>query len=629
MNSLIHVSIIVPMYNVSMCIERCVSSIFEQTKKDNIEYIFIDDASIDNSLEILNNLLEKYPERKIQSRIIPLPNNIGIGGVRELGIREANGEYLIHIDSDDYCDRHMISLMYEEALKYNADIVLCDNYVIRKNGIEHLHQFPKNNNPSREEMLIQAIGGADSLIPLWKRMVRKSLWIKENLNLSGINSGEDRLLGVIAHFNAENVAYIPKPLYYYNTLNSSSISHHYSLHKVFNTEKAYNMILSFLSDKDVEVKYKKHLNTLFWRLKFSILLLPEPNISKFQQFHSELNQIRMIIHLPFSIKRKLATVVALCFPVGLSNNIFKFPRYMAKNNYELAPLSRIRRIIQFPFKAIAALNKYMEINTSKAFYDKIPLAFHPCNLEKIETDCPIWFMWWQGLEKAPTIVKLAYASVLKHKGNHSVYLITEANINNFRDDNNILSWDKRIDSYINNGLKLAHYADIFRNWILYNKGGIWIDATCVLNTQIDDIITNNNFFSIKASKKYRGICVSGYRWSTFFIASGKHNPLHKSIFEALTFMLFRDGKFHDYLAFDYIWARCYDVFPQVKKMIDNIEPINFDIHKNVFNMEKSELNSIYKTTYRNQFQNYTSQGKQTNYGYLLKAYGINENTDEI
>ena len=71
------VSVIIPVYGVEPYIERCARSLFEQTLKD-IEYIFVDDATKDHSIEILQNIIEEYPERKNQVRIIHHQNKLMI-----------------------------------------------------------------------------------------------------------------------------------------------------------------------------------------------------------------------------------------------------------------------------------------------------------------------------------------------------------------------------------------------------------------------------------------------------------------------------------------------------------------------------------------------------------------------
>lgn len=118
------VSVIIPVYGVEKYIERCVRSLFEQTL-DDIEYLFIDDCTPDRSIDILKQVLEEFPHRKCQVVIHRMKQNSGQAKVREWGMRNATGEYVIHCDSDDWVETDMYRLMYDEAKRIDADIVMC------------------------------------------------------------------------------------------------------------------------------------------------------------------------------------------------------------------------------------------------------------------------------------------------------------------------------------------------------------------------------------------------------------------------------------------------------------------------------------------------------------------------
>ena len=115
------VSVLVPVYGVEKYIERCAVSLFEQTY-ENLEYIFVDDCSPDNSIEILENVLERYPHRKEQTTIIQLEENGGLGNARKVSFKKATGEYVTFVDSDDFVSERMIELLVSKAQETGADI---------------------------------------------------------------------------------------------------------------------------------------------------------------------------------------------------------------------------------------------------------------------------------------------------------------------------------------------------------------------------------------------------------------------------------------------------------------------------------------------------------------------------
>ena len=129
------VSVIIPVYGVENYIERCARSLFEQTL-DDIEYLFIDDCTPDQSIKVLQQLLEEYPQRKHQVIIHRMEHNSGQAAVRKWGMQNATGEYVIHCDSDDWVDLDMYRAMYEKAKSDNSDFVVCDFIVTDGNNNE-------------------------------------------------------------------------------------------------------------------------------------------------------------------------------------------------------------------------------------------------------------------------------------------------------------------------------------------------------------------------------------------------------------------------------------------------------------------------------------------------------------
>ena len=119
------VSVIVAIYNSEKYIEECARSLFTQTL-DEIEYIFVNDATPDNSICILKNVLKEYPNRQSYAKIINLETNGGIAHARQIGISQASGEYIIHADSDDWVDNDMYERLYVYAKETNSDIVGCN-----------------------------------------------------------------------------------------------------------------------------------------------------------------------------------------------------------------------------------------------------------------------------------------------------------------------------------------------------------------------------------------------------------------------------------------------------------------------------------------------------------------------
>ncbi|WP_455644913.1 glycosyltransferase family 2 protein [Methanosphaera sp.] len=118
------VSIIIPVYNSSKYLLECLDSIKRQTLTD-FEVICIDDNSTDDSL----NILKKYADNDQRFKVLQQEHK-GPGAARNKGIREASGEYILFIDSDDWIEKDTLDTLYTQASKTNSDLVLF-------NGKEH------------------------------------------------------------------------------------------------------------------------------------------------------------------------------------------------------------------------------------------------------------------------------------------------------------------------------------------------------------------------------------------------------------------------------------------------------------------------------------------------------------
>lgn len=114
------ISVIVPVFNVENYIDECLKSIIAQTYED-IEILCIDDCTLDNSI----NIVKKYMHLDPRVRLINHPQNRGLGGARNTGIRQAKGEYIVFVDSDDILREDMLEKCYAAITSHDVDAVVC------------------------------------------------------------------------------------------------------------------------------------------------------------------------------------------------------------------------------------------------------------------------------------------------------------------------------------------------------------------------------------------------------------------------------------------------------------------------------------------------------------------------
>ena len=121
------VSVIIPVYNSKNYLNKCIESLINQTFND-IEFIFVNDGSTDNSLSIL----EQYSKKDSRIKIINQKNQ-GISQARNRGMKEAKGRYIGFIDSDDWVDLDFYQKLYSSIIETNADIAVSSIIRIGKN----------------------------------------------------------------------------------------------------------------------------------------------------------------------------------------------------------------------------------------------------------------------------------------------------------------------------------------------------------------------------------------------------------------------------------------------------------------------------------------------------------------
>lgn len=132
------VSVIVPVYNIEKYLEECVKSIMNQSYK-NIEIILVDDGSTDKS----GILCDEFGKLDKRIKVVHKENG-GAASAKNIGLDEANGEYICFVDGDDYIFKDFIEILYNQLIKYNADISECSFYYLYKSHIEK-DSFKSNN----------------------------------------------------------------------------------------------------------------------------------------------------------------------------------------------------------------------------------------------------------------------------------------------------------------------------------------------------------------------------------------------------------------------------------------------------------------------------------------------------
>ena len=239
------VSICVPVYGVESYIEQCCRSLFQQSY-DRLEYIFVDDYSKDRSIDVLLKVLEDYPHRKQQVKIIHHAVNKGLSATRNTAMDAATGEYVMHVDSDDYLETDAVKLSVEKALETHADMVVFDMKIVYLDKTV----YASSNASSDRMKYLHDIIRRDCSVCVCGALYKRSLYTSNHIRaIDGLNYGEDYVTKPkLVYYSAKIVA-LPLPLYNYVKYNTSSYTQLVTRKSIQDILSAVNILLTFFKEK--------------------------------------------------------------------------------------------------------------------------------------------------------------------------------------------------------------------------------------------------------------------------------------------------------------------------------------------------------------------------------------------
>lgn len=254
------ISVIVPVFGVEKYIEKCVESLMNQTFED-VEYIFVNDCTKDNSINILYDILQKYPNRQV--KVLTHDVNKGLPAARNTGLSMAIGDYIFHCDSDDYLELDALECLYKKTQEEKADIVWCDIYENYSTSQIYLIQ-PDYTVPSDA---LKAMLTSNMRFNVWNKLCKRSLYIENKITfLEGNSMGEDMCMMKL-FIHAKKVAHIPKALYHYVRCNPSALTKKQTHKKIQEDKNNIESLRNHLV-KHTGLQYANHIgfHTLWTKL---------------------------------------------------------------------------------------------------------------------------------------------------------------------------------------------------------------------------------------------------------------------------------------------------------------------------------------------------------------------------
>ncbi|MDK9681670.1 capsular polysaccharide synthesis protein [Lactiplantibacillus argentoratensis] len=241
---------------------------------------------------------------------------------------------------------------------------------------------------------------------------------------------------------------------------------------------------------------------------------------------------------------------------------------------------------------------------------------------KIGKDAPIWMFWWQGIDtNTPKAVIDCLQSINTHKSAHVVHVISKNNIHDY------LNLPKFYTDLLNGGkMSFTHFSDIIRFELLAQYGGIWLDATIMLTSDLPSIAEESQFYTIHHGQ-FSDWHVSLGKWSTFCIASGKGNPMMAHMRDMNRAYWQKYDYSVCYLLIDCFIAIAYDRWAYFREIMDTVPLNNPDVfflddhansgYKKVVADKIFSRTIIFKLHYKRTFCEYDNENQLTYYGKVV------------
>ncbi len=270
------ISVIVPVYNVSSCLERCVLSIVGQTF-NKLEIILVDDGSTDDSGAICDKLAA------IDQRVIVIhQDNIGLSGARNTGIDAARGKYLFFCDSDDFLDSNALEKLLLRMKEDHADVVACgfakihDDY-LAGNGKEEVFTDSCFGRWSGRESVIQMMRCNNICTVAWNKLYKSFLF--DGIRFPVGEKNEDEATTYKVLYRAGIVSYLPEPFYKYYQREASIMHENLESRYTYFLKASKDRVQFFRKLNEKELEQHSLITLLEW-IKYSYRRITENKIRK-------------------------------------------------------------------------------------------------------------------------------------------------------------------------------------------------------------------------------------------------------------------------------------------------------------------------------------------------------------
>lgn len=283
-----NVSIIIPTYNVAQYIRKCLESVAAQTYKGAMECLIVDDCGSDNSIKIAEEFIQDYFGH-IDFRIIHREKNGGLSAARNSGIREAKGEYLYFLDSDDYITPDCIQCMYRMVERFpNVECVFAGANIQGSVGFRYMDytmkQFPDYSD-DRDWLQENMLKRFEFSMTAWNRLISTSFVKEYNLFFEEGFIHEDELWNLLISQVITNAAFVKANTYNYFIRNNSIMTSAEGVNTIY-LERLFRLSNRML---DYTIGYRKGLQSYY------IVILVRASLVKVSTFRDYLKIMKVVV----------------------------------------------------------------------------------------------------------------------------------------------------------------------------------------------------------------------------------------------------------------------------------------------------------------------------------------------
>ncbi len=310
-------SVIIPIYNNEPYLENCISSILSQSCPD-FELILVDDGSTDRSSQICDDFASK--DNRIC--VIHRENNGGVAAARNDGLAHASGEYVVHVDGDDWIAKELLETARQTLDQNDSPDMYIFSYVevqsnstllkklMVREGLYNKEQLRKEIYPGMICRVGKRIQNGIDSGALWDKIIKKKLLEKHYCRDLSLFCGEDSVCAWECMYFAETIYFSNLNLYFYNCVNVNSSTNKYHVNLYENNKAVAKYLRKYLTEK-IDIQIERQINVLEFR-------------GIVRAIRQEVNFRHDILDSAELLKKKCKDEKIVCPIVGLPNSVYPY-----------------------------------------------------------------------------------------------------------------------------------------------------------------------------------------------------------------------------------------------------------------------------------------------------------------